>query len=163
MGLLTVSDLTGLGEVNECGDQPALGPGEKSMCCPGIGWVIYDQSESEYALCERARAQAVGSGSGVDTTGMSPLEKVRVKDEELAARRAEIEERRAALEEATFQRELQLLPLRAALQARTREEQAKLAAQQAKRRAREELERKERLQKYALLGAAAFAAYKLFK
>jgi hypothetical protein len=128
MGLLTLNELSGLGQV-ACGPKPALGPGEKSMCCPELGWVIYDQNESGYALCERAAAQASGGdpgpSSGYASTAAEYAAQVeadrRAGELELEARRQAMEARRIALEERQFQQRLQTVMIQAQLKKAARE------------------------------------------
>lgn len=118
--------LAGLGQGADCGPVPALGPGELKTCCPDIGWVIYDQHESPYALCERAMASATSSGSDSAPTASSDwsakLEAERRAGElELEARRQAMEARRIALEERQFQQRLQTVMLQAQIKRAQRE------------------------------------------
>ena len=157
MGLLTVSDLTGLGQTTlECGEKPGLGPGEKAMCCPGIGWVIYDASESEYALCERARGYM-----GTDSSGA-------VVSDDLEARRAALEERRSALEEQRHQEAMETIKMRFALAQVEAQKRAIEEAQSAERRrkiakleAEETARRQEKYTKVAIAAVLGYTAYRL--
>jgi hypothetical protein len=130
------------------------------MCCPELGWVIYDSSESGYALCERAMAKASGGSSG---NGGGSL------DDELAARRQAMEERRIALEERQFQQRLQTVMLQAQLKrlaaarAASPEGVAQRRAEARARAAAAETARAAKTQKYLLYGGAALFAAKLLK
>lgn len=160
MGLLTISDLSGLGQT-ECGPKPGLGPGERAMCCPDLGWVIYDSSESGYALCERAAAKASGGSSGNGGGGSL--------DDELAARRQAMEERRIALEERQFQQRLQTVMLKAQLKrlaaarAASPEAVAERRAQAAARAKAAERAKAEKTKKALTYGAVALVAAKILK
>lgn len=176
MGLLTISDLSGLGQASECGPKPGLGPGEKAQCCPDVGWVVYDQSESPYALCERAKAVATGESAAPETAGsalersLQRIEAQRMAAEaELEARRQEIEERRAALEERRFQQQLQSALLKARLKAtqaaKARSPEvlaAKAAAARAAAAAAEARAAAERRKNLTYAAVAALAAKLLF-
>jgi ribosomal protein L12E/L44/L45/RPP1/RPP2 len=136
------------------------------MCCPEVGWVIYDIRESPYALCERAMARQGGGGSSLPS-GSSDL------DTELRIRRHEIEERRIALEERRFQQQLQVAMMRGQLKraaaaaanspearAARREEQRAMARAAARA---EERRKAEETKKYLLYGGAALFAAKFLK
>jgi hypothetical protein len=161
MGLITLRDmgLGGLGQA-DCGPKPGLGPGEKAVCCPGVGWVIYDQYESEFGICEKAKAYG-GSSGGDDSDQPAPTD--------IEGRRAAIERRREEMEERRFQQQLQLALLRgqmsraqAAQQAVADKERRKREAEIAKIEARAELERREKNKKLMTMGALALAAAKVF-
>lgn len=162
MSFLNLSQLGALGQ-SECGPAPGLGPGEEKVCCPELGWVVYDSSESPYGICERAAAQVAGDaaqGAGPPTS--DPLERVR-------RLRSELEEKRQQREEEAHQQRLQELQLRFVLgrmqsiqeraQAKVR---AKEAAEAARIKAAAEAKRREQAKKVLGWGAAALAAAKLF-
>lgn len=167
MGLITLKELgmSGLGQTGECGQRPGLGPGEKAMCCPGIGWVVYDQYESEYALCERAQA---GAGTGAAGEDGGP-----VAADDLEGRRRAIDARRMAMEEKRFQQQVQMMLLQGQLR-RSAQAQAAVAARGDRVRAREgakdaarmrvvqEARRSEQTKKALTFGAIALAAAKVF-
>jgi len=152
MGLLTINDfrMFGMGQDNsDCGAKPGTGPGEKAMCCPDIGWVVYDATESEYALCERASAQAGGAVADEDeyeapplSDPTSPMASVEAAAARLEAQRQELEARREALEEQRHQEAIEMLQL-----------QAKIAQEEARRRAQEAKRQAEASQKLAELKA----------
>lgn len=128
MGFLTLS---GLGST-ECGEQPAINAGEKAMCCPNVGWVVYGAGESEYALCERAAALSSGGSSSSGSSSSSILS----ADDPLAAveaKHAELDARREELEEKKFQDMLQEAQLRAQLNVLRRRKEEAAAAEAAKR------------------------------
>jgi hypothetical protein len=175
MGLLNLHELSGLGQTGQCGPAPGLGPGEKKMCCPDIGWVIYDQYENEYALCERAAGTggsaapppSAPSSSAGDYIAQAEARR-RAADAELDARRRELEERRMELEERQFQRELAATMVRAQLQKAQAKKAAEAAKISAKRQhelnviqAREDAIKAERTRKAVTYGALALAAAKL--
>lgn len=170
----TTPGLSGLGQSGECGEAPALGPGELKMCCPEIGWVIYDQYESGYALCERAAALATGETSTTSTSGdyAAHSEARRLANEaELDARRAALEAKRIAIEDRQFQQQVQVTLLKAQLQkaaaarAATPEaiaaRQAAAAAAMRQAAAAEEARKAEATKKAITYGAVALAAAKL--
>jgi hypothetical protein len=174
MGLLNLYELAGLGQASDCGPAPDLGPGERKMCCPDVGWVIYDQSESTYALCERAAGtsaplpQPSATGSSAEAILAEAVARRRMAEAELDARRREIEDRRMALEERQFQRELQMAMVRGQISKAQAKKAAKAAKVQAKRqheleviRLREEARKKEQTRKALTYGAIALAAAKM--
>jgi len=129
MGLLTINDLSGLGEGSSCGPKPGVGPGESTLCCPDLGWVIYDSSEPAYGLCERAAAKNGSAASSSPSTGTGPgagasqsqAELARYEAErrageaKLEAQRKAVEKRRLALEDRLFQQRVQEVMLQARL------------------------------------------------
>jgi hypothetical protein len=145
------------------------------MCCPDIGWVIYDQSESTYALCERAAGGGAPPLPSSGTTGPSAeailaeaVARRRAAEAELDARRREIEERRMELEERQFQRELQMAVVRGQISKAQAKKAAVAAQAQAKRqhelnviRLQEEARKKEQTRKALTYGAIALAAAKM--
>ena len=158
--------LSGLGADSECGSVPQLQAGENKTCCPGIGWVIYDSSESPYGICERARAHtpsATKPSSSSAPLSSDPIQRV----EEMRQR---IDARREAQDEERFQRtkqEMQLRFIMGQMNAIQAQEAAKLAAKQAAEAARLRAEakrradeRKAKRNKRLLIGgvAAVFAA-----
>lgn len=163
MGVLTLDQLTGLGQggfANDCGPQPTTSIGETAVCCPNVGWVIYDLSESPYAICERAAALASGGGGGGADVPTS--------DDPIEARRLALEARRMELEERQFQQQLQLALMRgqlsraqAAQAAEEAKERAKRQAELAKIQAKLEAERQEKNKKLLTYGAFALAAAKV--
>jgi hypothetical protein len=187
MGLITLSELSGLGQT-ECGPAPGIGPGEKKMCCPDVGWVIYDQHESEYALCERAMAKKAGRGGEVATIPAGPppsgiheyearlAAERRAAELELEAQRRAIEDRRLALEERQFQSQLRTAMLQAQLKqakvkqaaspeavaARMAEAEARRAEAMARARALEAAEKAKQRKQLTYAALAAVAAKLLF-
>jgi hypothetical protein len=134
------------------------------MCCPNIGWVIYDQHENTYALCERA---SVGQGDDSDQgTGISP------EEARMIERRQKLDDRRLALEERQFQQRVQTLMLKGQIQraqaaaaatpqaiAARREAAAAAMAASARRAAADKAAQQKKL---AYAAAAALAAKLLF-
>lgn len=171
MGLLTLKDLSGLGQfpaTADCGPAPGIGPGEKRICCPGLGWVIYTIGESQYGLCERARARMVGD-AGMAPAPSGLIATVAAQQEAIQARKLALEERREALEEQRFQEQVQELQLRMQLARVTGAQQAKAAKGAAKRRretarlkAIVDARRRKQLLKAAGVGAVIYAAVKIF-
>lgn len=165
MGLLTLRELGfGLGQADSvCGPAPDLELGEKSKCCPGVGWVIYDALESEIGLCRRAG-------------GPGPSPAARPGEEEAAARREEFRAREAAREEKRLQHDLKMMYLQAQLQERravkARAAQAQAARAQAqaaiqakgiaKIKAAAAAKKAEQARKVVAWGAIALAAAKAF-
>lgn len=104
--------LRGLGADAEtpCGPAPELQPGEQAQCCPNVGWVVFSLGESQYGLCERARAAAGIADSSGSTASTDPL------PTDPAARVAELQrrldERRAAADETRFEQQKQEIQLR---------------------------------------------------
>jgi hypothetical protein len=176
MSYLNLADLAGLGYMGSaaaCGKAPTLGPGEKSQCCPAVGWVVYDSSESEYGLCERARALAPSatppSGGGSSSAGPLPTDPV-ARVEEMQRR---IDERREKREEDRFERmkqEMQLRFVMGQMQKIQQQEAARIASERAREAARRraeaklraERERRERNKKLMIGGAVAFVAARVF-
>lgn len=171
MGLLTLNDLSGLGQVPataDCGPAPALGPGERRICCPDVGWVIYTIGESQYGLCERARAQIAGDAAAPAPSG-DLIATVAAQQAAIQARKLALEERREALEEQRFQEQVQELQLRMQLAKVTAPERARAAKEAAERqreaarlRALSEERRRKQFLKAAGVGAAIWAAVKIF-
>lgn len=143
--------MSGLGQGSPCGPQPSLSSGERAQCCPELGWVIYDLTESEFGLCERAAAASAGGGAA-PSAGIPSARTAEDPFAAVEARRQALEERREAAEEARFQAMLQEAQLRrilsqaksiqkaeaaerrAAQQAEIATRRAKLAAAEARRR-----------------------------
>ena len=164
MSQLTITELkrflTGLGQDSSspCGPQPATSIAERATCCPSVGWVVYDTSESSIGICERAAGGGGSSGSDSDAS-LSPSDRVL----ELERR---LEERRAALEEKEFQSALETARIKAMVRsvdaaeaARTAERVARLKAEEARTRAKSQ----EKLAKAALIGGGIWAAGKALK
>lgn len=167
-------NLSGLGQGSECGDAPALGPGELKICCPDLGWVIYDQYESPYAICERASAQASGDSTDAATASDYAAQaeaRRRAAEAELEAKREAIYQKRLALEDRQFQQQVQVALLKAQLQkaaaarAATPEaiaaRRAAAAEAAARAKAAEEERKKEQTKKAVAYGALALAAVKV--
>lgn len=167
MGLLTLHELAvfGQGTDTQCGTRPELSTGEQATCCPGVGWVIYDMSESPVGICTRASGGDSGAPSA-EPLPSAPLERVE-------ALRRQIEEQREAFEARRHQETLEQLKWRMAAgrvegaqRAAAAREQAKADAEMAKLRAEREAREKreaQELQKKLLYGAgAALLAYLAF-
>lgn len=165
MGLLTLHELAVFGQGDsQCGTQPTLSTGEQATCCPGVGWVVYDTSESPIGICSRA----AGGPSSTPSAELPAAPLARVE-----ALRRQLEERREAFEAKRHQETLEQLQWRMAAgrveagqRAVAAREQAKRDAETAKlraqREAREAAERAE-TQKKLLYGAgAALLAYLAF-
>jgi len=172
MTTFLMSQLGALGQT-DCGEAPGVGPGEAKVCCPELGWVVYDNYESQYGLCERAQAQATGQPAPSRSfdvevpEGASPMERV-------ALMRAALEDRRNAQDEATHQERLQDVKLRfviGQINAVKRSEEARLssiAAAQARERAARakvlaDAARSKRNTKLFAIGAGALVVGKLLK
>ncbi len=161
MSYMSMSALGALGQT-DCGPAPGLGPGESKVCCPDLGWVIYDGVESSYGICERAAGTGSGGNGSSEPLPTDPVERI-------AVLRSQIDARRAAQEEADFERKKQEIQLRFMLgrmQAVQNQDQAqinaKLAAAAAARKAREDAARRERNKKLLLGGGAILAGAKIF-
>lgn len=130
--------LAGLGQTSECGPQPEIAAGEQARCCPGVGWVIYDSSESEIGLCDRARQQAGGGGASEPSSDLPGL----TEDPfgRVEALREKLETEREQLEEEQFEqqkRELQLRMLLGQMKAVRKAEAKRIEREQERERARE--------------------------
>jgi len=165
MGLLTLHELSIFGQGDsQCGTQPTLSAGEQATCCPGVGWVVYDMSESPTGICQRASGDTAAPAP--TTLPSAPLERVE-------ALRRQLDERREAFEAKRHQETLEQLQWRMAAgrveaqqravaargQAKIDAENAKLRAQ---REAREAAERQETQKKLLGVGAALLVAYLAF-
>jgi len=166
-----MTQLGALGQA-DCGTAPGLGPGENKVCCPKLGWVVYDSAESPYGICERAAAAGSGGGGGGGSSSPAPASTGDAVLDRVAALRRSIEERRNAREEQDFERQKQELQLRfvlgrmqavqAAEQARVAAIEAGKAAERARRaKALADAARAKRDKKIATWGAVALVGAKL--
>jgi hypothetical protein len=161
--------LLGLGQTSQCGPAPGLGPGEKKQCCPGVGWVIYDSSESEYGICERAKAGGSSSSSAPSSSPASTSEDPMARVEEMRRR---LDERREQREERDFERqkaEMQLRFIMGQMQSVQQKENARIRAKRAreaaiaaaKAKAEADRQRRERNKKLAIAGGIGLVAAKV--
>lgn len=154
-----------------CGPKPGITANETAVCCPSIGWVIYDSLPFGTNACEAASGGGSGSSGGGSSSGSDLPTDPDARVEELRRR---IDERRASAEEREFEQRKTEIQLRftlgriqaiqaqeaAAARARASAEAARLKAE---REAREQRERMELLKNLALGAGVVFLVSRVLR